>query len=463
MKRSLLVIFVLVTLLISSSSLLGVNAATANSLLLGANVPADKLIGCKVNASYPSANAVDGDDTYNNVDALFALNDTTGATKYNVDGGTTNGKYTAVITFEASSQITAKSFKFTAPCDAARAQALNSFDIYVSTTGENGSYKLVYEAKDLRTGNKYSEALVSGTKGVAARFFIGNLAQAETFKYVRFAVVDGRGDKYPHYVNIAELAFYQDAAPATVSYETVKPTLKTNGNNVLVGATVDLTGTFGCDELANYPSGNAVDGDEKYAVTADAIFQLKDKTLATKYNIDGGTSGDAKYLALITYEAKELSSVSSFKYVVGGDNTKLLPLNSFDVYVSTTGAAGSYVLAYQAKDLRNGKLIETLVPGPFNVSVKEFIANFEKPLQAKYVRIAITDGRGDTYPHLINIGELGLYKDAATAVTNTPNTTAPGNTTTPPTFDAIMLYIPAAIVLTAITGYTVSKKRVVKN
>lgn len=231
--------------------------------------------------------------------------------------------------------------------------------------------------------------------------------------------------------------------------------------NAALNANVTLT--FGLDTAyKNYAPAKAFDGNVAYFDSQFADFKMNvgqaaiNDGTASRYNIMGETDKpDSLYLAGFQAELAQAVTIDSFRYWDCGGDDRKYNIDGFDIWVSETGAADSWVKVVSTTKMHTG--------GKYTVdnsTGKEIatIGGAFAPIKAKFIAFGVTEPRGQEpkYAHYFRITELALYEAAAVETTTAaPVTTAPA--ATPATADiSPILPAAAAIMLTIVVH---AKKR----
>ena len=182
---------------------------------------------------------------------------------------------------------------------------------------------------------------------------------------------------------------------------------------------------------------NHIVGGVNWRITKDAVYN--------RYDIDGYDYEEGAYIGMVTYELDKAYTVDSFKvYVldmaplgIGVANTiDWLPMG-FDILVSTTGEDGSWSVAWSGKDLHgegdDAGIWQYGEENDDSLAHYYIEANFDKAVEAKFVRFALTafNNTGDptaSPARYFNISELEIYAATGAAVETEPTETEPTET-----------------------------------
>lgn len=162
--------------------------------------------------------------------------------RYNVDGALEkNGDYVAILTFELAEAATAAGFRLIHP-DVTGASGvddpldfvLSNFDVLGSETGEAGTWKVLYEARDLRVGSDVEYMYYESETAVGIPYwsFDAKFAAEMNVSYVALAIhkLNVEKNSLGTYMNLHEFqifspAQYAENVPAeTNTPQTIQPT-----------------------------------------------------------------------------------------------------------------------------------------------------------------------------------------------------------------------------------------------
>ena len=216
----------------------------------------------------------------------------------------------------------------------------------------------------------------------------------------------------------------------------VAPVMAADETNVALGATVTVTGYL--PEYAE-KADILTDGDYNTDVAWNAgNWGGKHQAFATRYNADGETTELASYkeppytegypyYSLITLELKSAADLSKYRVVMADPDFGIgdYLIQEWDILVSSTGEAGSWKVAHEARQTKENELWfydeSEDVMYPYWV----FEADLSGAENVKYVALGLcllcnhTDlGKGQ----YVNMLELEVY---GTAAGNAPATEAP--------------------------------------
>lgn len=215
-----------VLLFMLAASVLPASAAEPVSAALNANVTLAFGLDTAYK-SYNPAKVFDGNVTY--FDGNFAdfrltvgqdvINDGT-APRYNIMGETDKDDsiYLAGFQAEMTEAATVGSIQYWDCGGDDRKYNIDGFDVWVSETGEAGSWTKVASTSKLHTGGKYT---VDSSTGSEISTITVEFTPVKA-KYIAFGLTEPRAEqpKYAHYFRITELALYAAEEAVTTAPET---------------------------------------------------------------------------------------------------------------------------------------------------------------------------------------------------------------------------------------------------
>ena len=167
-----------------------------------------------------------------------------GKARYDINGNfAANGEYAAIITFTLSEASTVAGFRLIHPDVTGAAGVsdpldflLTNFDVLGSDSGEEGTWKVLYEARDLRDGGSYKyeyEGIGFGSNGLPFYSYGDRFAEEMKVTHVALAIhtLNLEKNSLGAYMNIHEFqAFTPDyyTAQDTETEETEAPTVETD-------------------------------------------------------------------------------------------------------------------------------------------------------------------------------------------------------------------------------------------
>ena len=156
--------------------------------------------------------------------------------RYDINGKMkTNGTYAAIITFALPEAATVAGFRLIHPDVTGAPGAedpldflLTHFDILGSDSGESGTWKVLYEARDLRKGSdvEYLYHGLEGPNGIPFWSYEGKFAEEMKVTHIALAIhaLNVETNLYGKYMNIHEVqAFTPEYYTASETEETEAP------------------------------------------------------------------------------------------------------------------------------------------------------------------------------------------------------------------------------------------------
>jgi len=383
---------------------------------------------------------------------------------YDADGNESeNGEYIWMITYELLNKATLESVSIYS-IDLAVANVnntvpwlLHDFDILVSDTGAAGSWKLAYRAEELHDGfidSDYYEFVEAHDDRLDYWVFSDKFEKPVDAKFVKLAVPTLTNETLStkNWVNISEIEINGKLASG-VTAVTKAPETKAPAPVNAAGQT-DVVYDSTIAKAVNIQD----NGNKEYAGLVDGVVACgpthqqkslngKISDIEKRYDVNGEEKEGGEYIWLITFEMPHVATIESVELDcvdlaplgVGVDNTIPWLVRNFDIYVSDTGAAGSWKLAHSAKDLHDGESTAakyTLVEADNNhVAYYAYAARLNAPVSAKFVTLAAPTLTNETLStkNWVNITEFQLFGQTGTAAqTPAATTAAPATTTAAP-------------------------------
>ena len=369
--------------------------------------------------------------------------------RFDADGNEDeNGEYIWIMTYELLNKATLDSFTFyfidTVPFGDPTTipWLLHDFDILVSETGAEGSWKLAYRAEELHDGVIDSDyyQFVEGHDGRIDYWTLsGEFEKACDAKFVRIGVPTLTDEPIAtiKWVSISEMEIYGKLASG-VTAVTKAPETKAPAPVNEAGQT-DVIYDAAVLKSVNI-SGN-VDGLVDGKIAPGPTH--KEKSLNgqvdrnKRYDVNGVEKEDGAYIWLVAFEMNEIATIETVELDTidlvqfGDESTVPWLIHDFDVYVSDTGADGSWKQVHHATDLHDGENDApkyTIVEADDNhMMYWAYAERLAEPVTAKYVTFAVPTLTNDwmNTNNWVNITEFQLYGKTGAAAAPAPATQAP--------------------------------------
>jgi len=305
------------------------------------------------------------------------------------------------------------------------------FDILVSESGEDGSWQVVHQARDLHTETshgKYTYVPEDLSQHMGYYFYTDSFTPIKA-NYVRFASTSLTCPNFEksHWINISELQVYGKAADITLDPTPVPP----EPGNVMRNAS--YVGSVNVREDVYLPSGyGGVCGPDKLMDGRYGVGPTQlDDSLNTKvidqlifHDADGNEDDNGEYLWFMTFQLDKEYTLNSFSLMtddlttcgIGSTNPVQWLQLGFDILVSDTGEDGSWSVAYSVRNLHtdsNRGRYEYVDPTAEKSLGYYVFSDVFAPVKARYIRFASTDRTSYTITngHWINIAELQVFDD----------------------------------------------------
>ncbi len=368
-----------------------------------------------------------------------------------------DGQYIWELTYELLNKATIDSFTFyfidlvvgnvnnTVPW------LLHDFDLYVSDTGAAGSWKLAYRAEELHDGfidSDYYEFVEAHDDRLDYWIYSDKFEKAVDAKFVKLAVPTLTNETLStkNWVNLNEIELYGTLATG-VTAQTKAPETKAPAPVNAAGQTDVIYDSTVANAVNIEDSGNK---NKPFVGLTDGIIASgpthKEKSLNGKvidvekrYDVNGEEKEGGEYIWLLSFEMPQISTIETVEIDctdlaplgVGVDNTVPWLLHDFDLYLSDTGAAGSWRLVHSVKDMHDGDANAakyTLVEEDNNhKAYYAYAANLATPASGKFVMIAVPTLTNETLStkNWVNITEIQTYGKIGATVAPAPVTQAP--------------------------------------
>ena len=377
--------------------------------------------------------------------------------RFDADGNEDeNGEYIWMMTYELLNKATLDSFTFyfidTVPFGDPTTipWLLHDFDILVSETGAEGSWKLAYRAEELHDGvidSDYYQFVEGHDDRMDYWTLSGEFKKAYDAKFVRIGVPTLTDEPIATitWVSMSEMEIYGKLATG-VTAVTKAPETKAPAPVNAAGQT-DVLYDASVVKSVNISGnvGGLVDGRIAPGPTH------KDKSLNgqvnrdMRYDVNGAEDEAGEYIWLVTFEMNEPAVIDTVELDTidlvqfGDESTVPWLIHDFDVYVSDTGADGSWKLAHHASDLHDGENDApkyTVVEADDNhMMYWAYAEKLAAPVAARFVTLAVPTLTNDwmNTNNWVNITEFQLFGQTGTAAqTPAATTAAPATTTAAP-------------------------------
>ena len=307
---------------------------------------------------------------------------------------------------------------------------LHDFDILVSETGADGSWKLAYRAENLHDGATKSDCyqFVKGHDGRIDYWTVsGDFDKAYDAKFVRIGVptlADGPFASNP-WVSLSEMEIYGKLSSGVTPVD--NPPEIDNPAPVNAAGQTDMLYDAAIVKSVNISGnvGGLVDGKIAPGPTH------KDKSLNgqvdrnKRYDVNGSEKANGEYIWLVTFEMKETAEVDTIELdtidlvAFGDESTVPWLIRDFDVYVSETGEDGSWKLVHHAANLHDGEnsapAYRVVQAGNDHMMYWAYTAKLAEPVTARFVTFAVPTLTNDwmNTNNWVNITEFQLFSKAA--------------------------------------------------
>ncbi len=370
-------------------------------------------------------------------------------TRYDADNNLTSDGYRWSVTFMLDQMYEVDSFRLI-NLDMTGRGIGNShtiqwfqrdFDILVSETGLNGSWKVVYEGRNLHqdTSSIHYDYHPGTATNLPYYDLSSDFTEPTRAHYVKFASLSYTTEILTtnHWINISELQVFGDPVTDPGTPEPPQEPLPLpSGVNVMQNACWSGSVNLRTKEFRDCADGSVSDPSRMIdgvwaqgpAVTDEGLSTRIDQ-LWTYYNADGFEDDNGPYMWTTTFALDREYSVNGFRLITMdmtesiGDTRMIQWLQQdFDILVSDIGVSGTWEVVYSGRNLHSENSAgayryQEAADG--KLAYYELIEEFTATEGIRYIMFASRSHTSDVMnsAYWINISEWEVYGEALPAET----------------------------------------------